>query len=45
MNTVVDVSINKGAPLNCCTYIARGKRLKELSGTVDGSIKQGGEGL
>jgi hypothetical protein len=43
MNTVVDVSMNKGAPLNCCTYIACGKKL-ELSGTVDGSIKQGGGG-
>ncbi len=27
MNTVVDISINQGAPLNCCTYIARGKRI------------------
>ncbi len=42
MNTVVDVSINQGAPLNCCTYIDSGKKLKEISGAVDGSIKQGG---
>jgi hypothetical protein len=44
MNTVVDVSINQGAPLNCCTYIDSGKKLKEISGAVDGSIKQKGGG-
>jgi hypothetical protein len=44
MNTVVDVSINQGAPLNCCTYIDSRKKLKEISGAVDGSIKQGGGG-
>jgi hypothetical protein len=44
MNTVVDVSINQGAPINRCTYIDSGKKLKEISGAVDGSIKQGGGG-
>jgi hypothetical protein len=28
MNTVVDVSINKGAQLNCCTYVDNGKKIE-----------------